>query len=32
VIPATSIALMNEVAWCDLLEPSVLRLIEGQAR
>lgn len=32
VIAATSIALMNEVAWCDLLEPAVLRLIEDQVR
>lgn len=31
VIAATSIALMNGVAWCDLLEPSVLRLIEDEA-
>jgi len=31
VIAATSIALMNGVAWSDLLEPAVLKLIEDEA-
>jgi hypothetical protein len=31
VIAAASIALINGVAWCDLLEPGVLRLIEDEA-